>query len=385
MKSNQLLALAAIFALLLAGCSGAPQQAPTTNATGDLTSAPAQVTNPYSIPGGTTSITGSGATFPKPLIDAWAIGFNQEYSTVQVGYNGGGSGKGIGDITNKLVQFAASDAPLSPAEKAAAPGILQFPDTIGPLAIVYNVDGVPDGIKLTGDIVGKIMVGTITKWDDQAIKALNPGVNLPSATIGIVYRSDSSGTTFVFTDYLGKSSPDWAAKMGAPASKKPNWAASTARQVGGQAGNDGVASTVSSTANSIGYVDLAFVQNLGLKAAMLQNPAGKFLAPTTAGAAGAAASVADSLPAADGDWSKISIINAPGDDSYPAASFSYILVYDSLAAYNGKATADQLNGMKAWLFWALHDGQEYSETLGYAPLPAKVVAIGEKALQSIAV
>ncbi|MES2154178.1 MAG: phosphate ABC transporter substrate-binding protein PstS [bacterium] len=398
MKTNHLIALLAIAGLLLAGCSGTTTTSSTTpseTTTHPNTPVapppppPAPSTNPYPIPSSQTSITGSGATFPKPIIDAWAIGFNQEHSSVQVGYNGGGSGKGRADITAKLVQFAGSDAPMSATEKANAPGILHFPDTIGPVAVVYNVDGLPNGVHLTVDVVGQIFAGNIGKWDDNAIKTLNPDVAslLPSATIGIVYRSDSSGTTFAFTDALAKMSPAFANKVSPSASSKPDWTGkSTAYQVGGQAGNDGVGSTVKSTSNSIGYVDLAYVQKLSLKAATLQNSKGQWVGPTAEGASKAAEAAADSLPAPDGDWSAVSIVNSPADGAYPISSFSYILVYSSLASYGGKATADQLNGLKAWLYWDLHDGQvDYPQALGYAPLPAKVVAIGDRALSMITV
>jgi len=397
MKTTQFLTICGVAAFLLAGCSGTTGQssAPATSshsattgtpATSGATSQPAA--NPYPIPSATTSITGSGSTFVKPLVDAWAIGFNGEHGSVQVGYNGGGSGTGISNIKDRLVQFAGSDAPLTSADYPAASGVLQFPDTIGPVAVVYNVDGVGDHVQLTGDIIGKIFDGDIKFWDDAAIKAENSAIagTLPHSGIGIVYRSDSSGTTFVFTDYLSKVSPSWQAKMGTTATKKPNWQNSGAAGPGGQSGNDGVASTVKSIPNSIGYVDLAYVQKLSLHAAAVKNSAGQYMPPTTDGAGKAAAAFADNLPQPEGDWSKVSIVNAPGDGAYPIATFSYILVFSSLSAYNGHATADQLNGLKAWLHWDLHEGQvDYPETLGYAPLPAKVVAIGDKALTMITV
>lgn len=167
--------------------------------------------------------------------------------------------------------------------------------------------------------------------------------------------------------------------MGSSASKKPDWTKSSATQLSGN-GNDGVGTTVDTTPNSIGYVELAYVKNLGLKAAKVKSHDGEFLAPTTAGAAAAAASVAENLPAPLDDWSEVTISDAPGEGAYPISSFSYVLVYKSVGDYGGKVSQHELNGFKAWLWWGLHEGQARSEELGYAPLPAPVVKVGEDAL-----
>lgn len=392
MRILTLIALVALSGTLLAGCSGGDGGNDGTNpgdgnggnggggdGGGDGGST---VQNPYAAPSSTTQVAGSGATFPKPLLESWGIQFNREEPKVQVSYAGGGSGKGISDITAKNVLFAGSDAPMSPSEKAAAPGILQFPETLGLVAVAYNVAGVADGLKLDGATIGKIYTGDIKKWNDPAIAGLNPGVSLPANDIAIVYRSDSSGTTFVFTDFLAKTSDSWATKMGAAASKKPDWTKSAATQLSGN-GNDGVGTTVKSTPNSIGYVELAYIQSLSLKAAKVKSHDGEFLAPTTAGASKAAESFVASLPAPSGDWSKVSIVDAPGAGAYPISSFSYMLVYDSVSAYGGKVSAGQMQAFKAWMWWGLHDGQVYAEALGYAALPDEVVAIGVGALESI--
>lgn len=393
MRFAPLTAMLAVAGLLLAGCASPDTDDGSPAATGTATGAPTgsgstatHAANPYQAPSSTTQVFGSGATFPKPLIESWGIQFAREESSVQVSYGGGGSGKGISDVTKKDVFFGGTDAPMSATEKAAAnangANILQFPETLGVVAVVYNVKDVATGLKLDGETIGRIYAGAIKSWDDGAIAALNPGVALPHSDIAIVYRSDSSGTTFVFTDFLSKTSPTFASKVTASANKKPDWTKSSATQLSGN-GNDGVGSLVKTTPNSIGYVELAYVNSLALKAASVKSHDGAFLAPSTAGASAAAASKATSLPAPDGDWSAVSIVDAPGASSYPISSFTYIMVYDSLAAYGSKATASQQAAFKAWMWWCLHDGQKYSEPLGYAPLPAEVVKIGEAALASL--
>lgn len=389
MRSLSTIAVLAIAGLLLAGCAGPADEGngstKTTTSIPTGTGAP-HGSSPYAPPGTTTQVFGSGATFPKPLIEAWGIQYANQEPKVQVSYGGGGSGKGISDITKKDVFFGGTDAPMSATEKSTANAggnnILQFPETLGVVAAVYNVKDVASGLKLDGETLGRIYAGSIRSWDDDAIKALNPGVALPHNDIAIVYRSDSSGTTFVFTDYLSRTSPTFASKVTPAANKKPDWTKSSATQLSGN-GNDGVGSLVKTTPNSIGYVELAYVKSLALKAASMKGHDGEFLAPSTDGASKAAASRASNLPAPGGDWSAVSIVDAPGAGSYPIASFTYIMVYDSLGAYGSKANADQQAAFKAWMWWCLHDGQSLSEPLGYAPLPAEVVAIGESALASL--
>lgn len=394
MRTLSTIAVIAVASLLLAGCSSpaaddngqTPDGSGSTNDPAGTGSQGSHPDNPYSPPSSTTQVFGSGATFPKPLLESWGIQYSHEESKVQVSYGGGGSGKGISDITKKDVFFGGSDAPMSASEKSAANAggntILQFPETLGAVAIVYNVKDIPNGLKLDGETLGKIYSGAIKRWDDDAIQALNPGVDLPDSSIAIVYRSDSSGTTFVFTDYLARTSPTFAGAVSPGANKKPDWTKSSATQLSGN-GNDGVGSLVKTTPNSIGYVELAYVDSLALKAAQMKSHDGDFLAPTTEGASKAAASKAATLPAPDGDWSAVTIVDAAGEGAYPISSFSYIMVYDDLAAYGSKATANQQAAFKAWMWWCLHDGQDLSEPLGYARLPESVVTIGEAALASL--
>jgi phosphate transport system substrate-binding protein len=368
MKTRTLLLSLTLTASLFAGCFGGPLQE--------------RSPNPFPIPDQTVALTGSGATFPKPLLETWGIEFAQRYPTVKVSYAGGGSGKGITDVTAKSVLFAGSDAPMSAAERMNVANLLHIPETLGLIAIVYNIDGVATGLKLDGPTLGRIYLGEITMWNHPDITAQNPGIALPGSPIAVVYRSDSSGTTFVFTDWLRKTSPEWIEAMGSSPSKKPDWTKSRATQLSGN-GNDGVGTTVDTTPNSIGYVELAYVRTLGLTTASIKSHDGAYMAPSTQGAQKAAEAAAMSLPAPLGDWSEVSITDAPGDGSYPISSFSYILVYRGVADYGGKFSQAEFDAFHAWLWWGLHDGQSRAEPLGYAPLPAAVVAMGEDALKEM--
>ena len=383
-----LLITVAAMALVLSGCSS-PATEPTpvthtetaTQGTSGTTTPVATQNNPcasadtgpYTAP--SASLTGSGATFPKPILEAWALCFNQAKPGVQISYAGGGSGKGISDITAKNVVFAGSDAPLSAAEKANAQKngetILQFPETLGAIAIVYNLDGIGSGMKLDGQTIGRIYNGEITKWNDAAIVAQNAGMNLPDARIATVARSDSSGTTFAFTDFLMKSSDSWKANHGAAQKSQ------IANTVLSASGNEGVGGTVASTKNSMGYVELSFMNKLGLSGAMIKNKDGNYIAPSNEGASLDAGVV--TLPAPDGDWSAVSIAYAGGGQAYPVSTMTYILVYKDLANYGGAATQAKLDAFKAWMYWVVHDGQQLSGNYGYAPLPAGAVDAGSGA------
>lgn len=394
MNAKPIICMLALAGFLLAGCSTSNNPTPSSTTTPvqnfvntstgspPATTTPAQPTSasPYTPPSSAVSLTGSGSTFVKPLVDVWATEYSKAYGNVHVGYNGGGSGTGRGNIRDKLVQYAGTDAPMSVAEQQAAPDILTIPDTIGPVNAVYNVDGVADGLHLTGDVLGQIYAGCVKMWDDNAIASLNPGVHLPHSTIVTVFRLDSSGTTFAFTDYLSKVSSCFSTRVTSTANSAPTWGEYTSHYPA-QQGNDGVAAAVKGNGNTIGYVDLAWAEKLSLASASIQNAAGEWAAPTPAGAAAAANSVVSTLPAANADWSKVSIVNAQGSGVYPISSFSYILVYAKQSDYSGKCTPEQYAALKAWLHWDLHEGQDgFPDALGYAPLPAKVVAIGDAAL-----
>lgn len=322
------------------------------------------------------NLNGAGATFPFPLIDLWRVEYNKEYSNVNLNYQSIGSGGGVKQHIEKTVNFAASDKPMSEAERELAPGTLHIPESIGGVVIVYNIPEIPDkGLKLTGDEITDIFLGKITKWNDPKIVAHNPELNLPDKEIVVAHRSDGSGTTFVFTDYLVAISPEWDEKVGK--GKSVPWPLGLAA-----AGNEGVAGIVKSTEYSIGYIELAYAFQTGMSYASVQNGDGTaFIEPTLESISAASNGVSESLPSAEESWVSVSLVNAPGPDSYPIASFTYLLVYDDL-----KLVTDNKEQAKAVIhiiYWMITDGQEFSPTLLYVPLADKVVEIGKRGLASV--
>jgi phosphate ABC transporter phosphate-binding protein len=322
------------------------------------------------------NLTGAGATFPFPLIDLWRVEYNNVYNNVNLNYQSIGSGGGIKQHLEKTVNFAASDKPMSEKERELATGTLHIPESIGGVVLVYNVPEVPDkGMKLTGDVVAKIFLGEITKWNDPAIAAENPGLNLPDKDIVTAHRSDGSGTTFIFTDYLSVISPTWDEQIGK--GKSVPWPSGLAA-----AGNEGVAGIVKSTEYSIGYIELAYAFQTGMSFAFIENgDKSAFIEPTLDSISAASSGVADSLPAAEDSWVGVSLVNAPGPDSYPLASFTYLLLYDEL-----KPVTDNKEQAKAvihLIYWMITDGQEYSSSLLYVPLADKVVELGKQGLSQV--
>ena len=323
------------------------------------------------------TLLGSGATFPYPLITKWSSEYaNETGGRVQVNYQGGGSGAGIQAITAKTVDFAGSDAPLKPSERAAAPGLLHIPETIGAVTAGYNVASLSSGLNLTGHVLGEIFLGKITTWNHANISALNPGVVLPSSTITVVHRSDSSGTTFVWTSYLHLANPGWNSSV---VGKSINWPVGI-----GASGNAGVAGKILTTPDSIGYVELAYTVQNSMKVGKIRNPAGGFISPSLASTAGAAAS-APTFPIPDGDWNNVTILNAAGANSYPIASFTYLLVYKELNTIGTSMTQAKAQALVDFLWWCVHDpgGQQYASSLVYPPLPQTVVTLDEQAIRSI--
>lgn len=322
------------------------------------------------------NLTGAGATFPFPLIDLWRVEYNNVYNNVNLNYQSIGSGGGIKQHIEKTVNFAASDKPMSEAERELSPGTLHIPEAIGGVVLVYNLPEVPNkGLKLTADDVSKIFLGEITRWDDPAITAVNPGVNLPDKEIVTAHRSDGSGTTFIFTEYLTTVSPTWDEKIGK--GKSVPWPTGLAA-----AGNEGVAGIVKSTPYSIGYVELAYAFQTGMSYASIEN-ADKtaFIEPTLDTISAASSGVADNLPASDKSWVNVSLVNAPGKDSYPIASFTYLLVYDDLKQVTkNKAQAKAVIHL---IYWMITEGQEYSSDLLYVPLSDKVVELGKQGLSKV--
>ena len=322
------------------------------------------------------TLLGSGATFPYPLITKWSSAYaNETGGRVQVNYQGGGSGAGIQAITAKTVDFAGSDAPLKPSERAAAPGLLHIPETIGAVTAAYNVAGLSSGLNLTGHVLGEIFLGRITTWDHVNISALNPGVVLPSSMITVVHRSDSSGTTFVWTSYLHLENPGWNSTL---VGKAINWPVGI-----GASGNAGVAGKIQTIPDSIGYVELAYTVQSSMKVGKIRNPAGSFVLPSLASTA-AAASV-PTFPTPSGDWNNVSILDAAGANSYPIASFTYLLVYQELNTIGTSMTQAKAQALVDFLWWCVHDpgGQQYAAGLVYPPLPPTVVTLDEQAIRSI--
>ena len=329
-------------------------------------------------PGQTVTLLGSGATFPFPLITKWSsVYVNETGGRVQVNYQGIGSGAGIQAITAKTVDFAGSDAPLKPSERAAAPGLLHVPETIGAVTAAYNVASLSSGLNLTGHVLGEIFLGKITTWNHANISALNPAVVLPSSTITVVHRSDSSGTTFVWTSYLHLENPGWNSSF---VGKSINWPGGI-----GASGNAGVAGKILTTPDSIGYVELAYTVQNSMKVGKIRNPAGNFISPSLAGTAAAAAS-APTFPSPDGDWNNVTILNAAGANSYPIASFTYLLVYKELNTIGTSMTQAKAQALVDFLWWCVHNpgGQQYATSLVYPTLPQTVVTLDEQAIRSIA-
>lgn len=323
------------------------------------------------------SINGAGATFPFPLIDLWRVEYNNQFSNVNLNYQSIGSGGGIKQHIEKTVNFAASDSPMKSSEMELAPGTLHIPEAIGGVVVAYNLPEVPNkGLKLTGQNLADIYLGKIKKWNDPALSKNNPDLTLPDADIIPVRRSDGSGTTFVFTDYLVTVSPEFDEKVGK--GKSVQWPGVTI----GAAGNEGVAGVVRSTPYSLGYVELAYAFQTGMAFAFVQNGDGTaFIEPTLDTISAASSGVADNLPASDESWSKVSLVNAPGANSYPIASFTYLLVYEDLS----KATKsiEQAKAIVHMIHWMITEGQQYSPQLLYVPLSDKVIEIGKQGLSKV--
>jgi len=301
------------------------------------------------------ALTGAGATFPYPLYSKWF----SEYANrtgVKINYQSIGSGGGIRQLSEQTVDFGATDAPMSDAELAKAKGgpILHVPTALGAVVITYNLPGVTTPLSLTGDVVAAIYQGQITKWNDARIAALNAGVALPATDILVVHRSDGSGTSYVFTDYLSSVSPAWATKPGK--GKEVQWPVGL-----GAKGNEGVAGQVRQSPGAIGYVELAYATQNKMATARLRNANGEFVAPTIESVTAAAAGAASKLPA-NTDY-RVSIVNAPGAGVYPISSFTWIIVYQQ------QADAAKKQKLVDFLHWALTDGQAMEAALDYAPLP----------------
>lgn len=322
------------------------------------------------------TITGAGATFPFPLLDLWRVKYGEVHPNISLNYQSIGSGGGVKQHIENTVNFGASDAPLTPNEVQLAPDSLTIPETIGGVTVAYNIPEVPkSGLKLTGTQVADIFLGKITRWNDPGIKANNPTLNLPDKEIVTAHRSDGSGTTHVFTEYLTIVSPEWDEKVGF--GKSVPWPVGL-----GAAGNEGVAGIVRSTPYAVGYVELAYVfQNKMTYASVQNGDKTAFVEPSLQTLSAAAAGAAAKLPAAHESWSGVTINNAPGKDSYPITSFTYLLVHEKLEkAVKDKAQAKEVVNLIKWM---ITDGQKHSPELLYVPLPPEVTELGLKGLARI--
>ena len=302
-----------------------------------------------------TQLTGAGATFPYPMYSKWFDEYRKTHPAVQINYQSIGSGGGIRQITNGTVFFGATDGPMTDEQLSAASGrILHLPTVLGADVPVYNLPGVSADLKFTGALLADIFLGKVKTWNDPAIAALNAGLALPALDITVVHRSDGSGTTFIWTDFLSKTSAQWKEKVGA--STAVSWPAG----VGGK-GNEGVAGLVTQTPGAIGYVELVYALQNKIAFGAVQNANGEFVkaSPESVTAAAASARMPDDF--------RVSLTNAPGAGAYPISSFTWLLLYED------PADKAQAKAMVEFVKWALTDGQQFARQLGYAPLPADVV------------
>jgi phosphate transport system substrate-binding protein len=306
---------------------------------------------------GQTTLNGAGATFPYPMYSKWFSEYNKLHSDIQFNYQSIGSGGGIRQVLAGTVDFGATDGPMTDEQLAQAKTkILHIPTVLGADVPAYNIPGVTEELKFTPELLANIFLGKITSWNDAALAKANPGVNLPNQPIIVIHRSDGSGTTYIFTDYLSKVSPDWKNQVGKGTSVK--WPVG----LGGK-GNEGVAGMIRQMQGSIGYVELIYAVNNKIAYGSVKNAGGQFVKASLDSVTAAAASV-KSMPA---DF-RVSITNAPGKDAYPIASFTWLLIpTPSKNPAKGKIIADFLN-------WMVADGQKMTADLAYAPLPESVVA-----------
>ncbi|HLV68403.1 MAG TPA: phosphate ABC transporter substrate-binding protein PstS [Polyangiaceae bacterium] len=313
------------------------------------------------------ALNGAGATFPFPLYSKWMAEYNRLQPNVRINYQSIGSGGGIRQIVAQTVDFGASDAPMRPSEAEGAPGkITHVPTAIGSVVVTYNLEGSSAPLKLTPDALAAIFLGDAKKWNDPRITEHNPGVAFPDEDIAVVYRSDGSGTTAVFTEYLAAVSPAWKEKVGAGKSVK--WPVGL-----GAKGNEGVAGQVKTTPGTIGYIELAYATQTKLPTAAIRNKAGNFVLPSPEAATAAAEGV--EMP----DTLHASLVDAEGEKAYPIASYTYLLVYEDMK------NPEKAQTLARFLWWAIHDGQKYAKQLDYAPLPPKVVSRIEAKLKTLTV
>ena len=317
------------------------------------------------------SITGAGATFPYPMYSKWFDEYHKKNANLEINYQSIGSGGGIRQVTEGTVDFGATDGPMNDEQLKAFQdkhgfGILHFPTVLGADVPTYNIPGVTAELNFTQDAISGIFLGKITKWNDPAITASNKDVTFPANDIVVVHRSEGSGTTYIWTDYLSKISEEWKTKVGKGASV--NWPVG----LGGK-GNEGVTGTVKNTPNSIGYVELIYAIQNKMPYGRVKNSSGAFVKADLASVTAAAAAAVKSMP----DDFRVSITDAPGKTAYPISSFTWLLVPAKFS------DANKRDAIKGFVKWMLADGQNYTEALSYAKLPKEVVAKELKAIDKI--
>lgn len=316
---------------------------------------------------GTVLLNAAGATFPYPIYSKWFDVYHNAHSNVQINYQSIGSGGGIRQLLAGTVDFGASDGPMTDEQLAQSKiKILHFPTVLGAVVPTYNIPGVSAELNFTQKAIAGIYLGQITKWNDPEIVKANPSVKLPKDDIVVIHRSDGSGTSYIFTDFLSKASPEWKSKVGTNTSV--NWPVG----LGGK-GNEGVSGLVKQTPDSIGYIELIYAVQNNIPFGKVQNAAGKFLKADLAGVTAAAAGAAKDMPA---DF-RVSITNAPGPTAYPISSFTWLLIPAQIP------DAAKRTAIEDFLKWMLTTGQGYNEGLSYAKLPASVVAKEQKAIALI--
>ena len=316
---------------------------------------------------GQVLLNAAGATFPYPIYSKWFDLYHTAHPNVQINYQSIGSGGGIRQLTDKTVDFGASDGPMNDDQlKQASVPILHFPTVLGAAIPAYNVPGVQGDLNFTPEALSGIFLGTVTKWNDPAIASANPGVKLPGDDIVVVHRSDGSGTSYIWTDYLSKVSPAWQSKVGKGTSV--NWPVG----LGGK-GNEGVSALVQQTPDSLGYVELIYAIQNHMPYGKVKNSSGEFVKADLASVSAAAAAAAKFIP----DDFRVSITNPEGKAAYPIASFTWLLIPSK---FSDSAKRDVV---KDFLKWALTDGQQYAESLSYAKLPKEVIAKEMKAIAQI--
>lgn len=351
---------AAMIALALAACGSSAAIST------DSAAAPAP-TATFGSGGHGATLTGAGSTFAAPFFDVAFAQYQRQHPAVSISYAAVGSGAGIAAFSAKKVNFGASDVPMTASEQAAAGGgpSVQVPDVLGAEGIAYNLS-LPRGqrLRLTGPVIARIFLGQITRWQDPAIAALNPGINLPDAPISVVHRSDGSGTTYIFSNYLSSVDPTWAAKVGT--GRTLHWPVGE-----GAEGNASVASSVFRTPFSIGYLEVSYTRGFGLPLSQIRNQAGRYVTPSAATIAAAAAQKPHITA------TNFSIVNQPGASSYPITGYSWALVYVRQAS---QATGQALVSLLDWL---IHGGQAYAAAQGYVPLPSQVQQLAHAMLQKI--